>query len=78
MQRFILRQNIDLFRARLLEPRKAYDTHFLKVMLSQALRDLAILEAASGFVVEVDPLHAEVQRRIFRDSFEHSSKPHLF
>ncbi|MBB3966990.1 MULTISPECIES: hypothetical protein [Rhizobium] len=77
MQRFILRQNIDLFRARLLEPRNDHDTHFLKVMLSQALRDLAILEAVSGFGVEVDPLHAEVQRRIFRDSFEHSSKPHL-
>ncbi|WP_246720238.1 PAS domain-containing protein [Rhizobium leguminosarum] len=49
----------------------------LKVMLSQAVRNLAILEAADGFEAEVDPLHAEVQRRTFRDSFEHSSIPHL-
>ncbi|AXA44204.1 hypothetical protein [Rhizobium leguminosarum] len=77
MQRFILRQNIELFRTRLSEPQNEHDTHYLKIMLSQALRDLAILEAASGFCAEVDPLHAEVQQRIFRDSFENSSKPHL-
>lgn len=77
VQRFILRQNIDRFRTRLLEPQNEHDTHFLRVMLSRALRELAILEAASGFCAEVDPLHAEVQRRIFRDSFAHSSKPHL-
>lgn len=77
MQRFILRQNIELFRKRLLEQWSEHDTHLLKVMLAQALRDLAILEATDGFDVEVDPLHAEVQRRIFRDSFENSSMPHL-
>lgn len=45
MQRFILRQNIELFRKRLLEQWSEHDTHLLKVMLAQALRDLAILEA---------------------------------
>ncbi|UWM82462.1 PAS domain-containing protein [Rhizobium sp. SRDI969] len=77
MQRFILRQNIGRFRTLLLEQRNEHDTHVLKVMLSRAVRNLAILEAADGFEAEIDPLHAEVQRRIFRDSFEHSSIPHL-
>ncbi|WP_064696280.1 hypothetical protein [Rhizobium aegyptiacum] len=77
MQRFILRHNIERFRALQKEERSANDRLFIKSMLYQALRQLALLDAAEAFDAEVDPLHAEVQRRIFRDAFEQSAKPHL-
>ncbi len=79
MQRFILRQNIDLFRARLLEPRNEHDTHFLKVMLSPALRgSMAILESSEWLRCgDRSIARGGTAEGIFRDEFEHSSKPHL-
>lgn len=46
-------------------------------MLSQTLRELALLEAKDGFDAEIDPLYTEVQQRIFRETFEQSARPHL-
>ncbi|MCY1746289.1 PAS domain-containing protein [Ensifer sp. SL37] len=70
MQAFILRQNIERFRNLLVQEERQAERRTLRELLATALREQAVLLASrDGFEMEVDPLQAVVQRRVFRDKY---------